>query len=149
MQAKTENDSLLSMRCLRLPSARGATALALLWLVALTAGQLHPVVEAHSYCAEHADWTHADSEVATDPAKTAVATQHLASGSPLRPGDAMHDHCTLLTNRRDTALAVPDAAGALPLPEQPPALVALSRDSRAAATATYRLAPKHSPPALA
>jgi hypothetical protein len=123
--------------------ARLTLLLGLLCMVSQLSGELHWALVEHQRCADHGEWIHegdhhhAGSEEAAAPAPLSVTS----------PDDDAHDHdhCQVLTDRRELGLA-PSAT----TPLEAPAAHAVTGLERAtpvvAASALYRLAPKTSPP---
>jgi hypothetical protein len=129
-------------------------ALALLCLFAQVWSGVHAAAVPHERCAEHGEVVHAgehgrgpeafDAPLADELPGAAAA---VADGEPRAAAEDEHDHCCVVSTRRQ-ADTVPEVAAA----SRPPVELthgALSAGVIADARALYRVAPKASPPSLA
>lgn len=125
---------------------RFATAIASLCLLAQLYPLIHFLVVPHTRCEVHGDMLHArEHEAAPGGAQPARgATTHAVSSGDEHGDEHEHEHCQLLTERRDARCTPTAELGCAP-PSVGDAPV-LGRAAASSPRPLYRLAPKLSPP---
>ena len=125
---------------------RGACALtALLALVLQGSSGGHMLLVEHSRCVEHGELVHGDAhQHEADPNRQAESA--VLHGLPDAGSNEAHDHCSVLTDRRDALLSIAAAGAGIRVSEAQDELSVPSADI-APSTSRLQLAPKTSPPA--
>lgn len=117
-----------------------------LWLASGLANLRHFLPFTHTLCVEHGEVVHSPLSV---PRAGAVpggrhAAVHAAAATSTPSG---HEHCPLASVAYTRAAADPPAQAGPPLQSDLREVVAVPQAVRPAAIATFRIAPKQSPPA--
>jgi hypothetical protein len=123
-----------------------SACLGVLCLLAQTSVTAHSLLVAHTRCAEHGEWIHAEREHAHE----RVSLASTGSDAPaLQASDVAdvhgHDHCVLWSDRNEPVL-VPTAALQLRHFAETPALLAFSSGNQNTPEDVCSFAPKTSPP---
>jgi len=125
---------------------RGSCVLtALLVLVLQGASGGHMLLVEHSRCAEHGELVHGEAHQ-HDAVQDRQAESAALRGSPDASSDEAHDHCSVLTDRRDAFVSIADAGDGIQASESQAELRHFDADI-ATSTSRLQLAPKTSPPA--
>ena len=125
---------------------RGSCVLgALFALVLQGSGGGHMLLVEHSRCAEHGELVHGDAhQREAGPDQQTVSA--LLDGSPDSGSDEAHEHCSVLTDRRDAVVSIVTAGAGIRVAEAQGELRLHDVDI-APSTSRLQLAPKTSPPA--
>jgi len=125
---------------------RGACALtALLAVVLQGSSGGHMLLVEHSRCAEHGELVHGDAhQHEADPGRQAESA--VLDGLPDAGSDEAHEHCSVLSDRRDAHVPIATAGAGMRVPEAQDELSVPGADI-APSTSRLQLAPKTSPPA--
>lgn len=126
-----------------------ARSLALLALLAHGQTLAHDLIERHELCREHGELVHAGDEHAHEADAPATASSESGAEHGIRSAAAGaehdHEHCALAGSRSDLTIA-PAQAGVQPAAPGAPTAIPVAASAPRASGASYRLAPKQSPP---
>jgi len=127
-----------------------AVLIASLVVLGQVSGSAHLLFSRHAICLEHGEIIHLDEEISSATPVAPVAKSRsaasVASSADVRSAEYSHDHCLLVSQRRERATLSPPqislCAASLSVG------VSLPQDvPRPPWVALFRLAPKNSPPA--
>lgn len=119
--------------------------MALLALVLQGSSGGHMLLVEHSRCAAHGELVHGDAHQ-HEAGQDRHAEAAVLHGAPNPGSDEAHDHCSVLTDRRDAVVLTGCADAGIRVAEAQDKLSVLDR-LIAPSTTRLRLAPKTSPPA--